>query len=98
MEGMCMAEGLTGGDITPCARHWTDHYHGYFQGAFMFGALHLCPPIPKGADPEEYRWEEGVEDNLYDLVPQIILHAPQLDGAGMKVMGRRARERHCVQT
>jgi hypothetical protein len=71
-ERSCMSEGWTGDDISPCARHWTDHDHGYFQGAFMFGALHLCPRIPKGVDPKEYRWQEGVEDNPYDLVPKIL--------------------------
>jgi hypothetical protein len=71
MAHSCMVEGWTGEDIPPCARHWTDHDLGYFEGAFTFGALHLCPRIPQGVDPKEYRWQEGVEDNPYDLVPQI---------------------------
>jgi hypothetical protein len=66
-----MTEGLGNDGIPPCAAHWTEHDNGFFQGALVFGALHLCPRLPKGIDPQKARWEEGVEDNPFDLVPQI---------------------------
>jgi hypothetical protein len=77
---MCNAEGWINDQMAPCRRHWTDHDHGHFEGALVFGALHLCPRIPDDVDPKYYHWKEGVEDNPYDLVPVIsFVHRSEVE-------------------
>ena len=76
----CAAEGLGNDGMAPCAAHWAEHDHSFFFGAFTFGVLNLCPRLPDCVDPQDARWEEGVEDNPFDLVPQItFVHRSEVE-------------------
>jgi hypothetical protein len=72
LEQGCLAEEYLEEKIAYCGDHWSDSDRDRFWGAAGFGLYHLCPRRPDDADPEEYRWKEGVEDSPHDLVPKVI--------------------------